>query len=107
MVTGESFSNWQALARWQHTRAGRQMLLKGDSSMRMQTWDAVRSLDYLAAHPLVDPRRLASTGQSGGGTNTMLLAAVDDRLAAAAVSCGNTENIASADFNPPGSTDDG
>jgi dienelactone hydrolase len=91
----------------EHTRPGRQMLLKGDSSMRMQTWDAVRSLDYLAAHPLVDPRRLASTGQSGGGTNTMLLAAVDDRLAAAAVSCGNTENVACADFNPPGSTDDG
>jgi dienelactone hydrolase len=91
----------------EHTRPGRQMLLKGDSSMRMQTWDAVRSLDYLAAHPLVDPRRLASAGQSGGGTNTMLLAAVDDRLAAAAVSCGNTENIACANFNPPGSTDDG
>ena len=91
----------------EHSRPGRQMLLKGDSSMRMQTWDAVRSLDYLAAHPLVDPRRLASTGQSGGGTNTMLLAAVDDRLAAAAVSCGNTENVACADFNPPGSTDDG
>ncbi|MGH9667368.1 MAG: alpha/beta hydrolase family protein, partial [Bryobacteraceae bacterium] len=91
----------------EHTRPGRQMLLKGDSSMRMQTWDAVRSLDYLAAHPLVDPGRLASTGQSGGGTNTMLLAAVDNRIAAAAVSCGNTENIACSDFNPPGSTDDG
>src|SRR6266404_4373356 len=82
------------------------MLLKGISSVRLQTWDAVRSLDYLAAHPLVDPRRLASTGQSGGGTNTMLLAAVDDRLAAAAVSSGNTENVACANFNPPGATDD-
>lgn len=37
---------------------------------------------------------------------TMMLAAVDDRLAAAVVSCGNTENFACADFNPPGSTDD-
>lgn len=91
----------------EHTRPGRQMLLKGDTSTRLQTWDAVRSLDYLAAHPLVDAKRLASTGQSGGGTNTMLLAAVDDRLAAAAVSCGNTENVACAGFNPPGSTDDG
>jgi hypothetical protein len=36
----------------------------------------------------------------------MLLAAVDDRLAAAAVACGNTENLACANFNPPGSTDD-
>ncbi len=90
----------------EHTYPGRQMLLKGISSVRLQTWDAVRSLDYLAAHPLVDPQRLASTGQSGGGTTTMLLAAVDDRLAAAAVSSGNTENVACANFNPPGATDD-
>lgn len=91
----------------EHTRPGRQMLLQGDTSTRLQTWDSVRSLDYLASHPLVDPKRLASTGQSGGGTNTMLLAAVDDRLTAAAVSCGNTENVACPNFNPPGSTDDG
>ncbi len=91
----------------EHTFPGRQMLLKGITSTRLQTWDSVRSLDYLASHPLVDPKRLASTGQSGGGTTTMLLAAVDDRLAAAAVSCGITENVACANFNPPGSTDDG
>ena len=36
----------------------------------------------------------------------MLLAAVDDRLAAAVVSSGITENFACANFNPPGSTDD-
>jgi dienelactone hydrolase len=90
----------------EHTLPGRQMLLVGDTATRFQVWDAVRSLDVLAAHPLVDPKRLASTGQSGGGTLTMLLMAVDDRLAAAAVSCGNTENFACADFNPPGSTDD-
>jgi dienelactone hydrolase len=90
----------------EHTTPGKQMLLVGDTCMRMQVWDAVRSLDYLAAHPLVDPKRLASTGQSGGATVTMLLAAVDDRLAAAAVMSGNTENVACANFNPPGSTDD-
>ena len=90
----------------QHTIPGRQMLLAGDTATRLQVWDAVRSLDALAAHPLVDPKRLASTGQSGGGTLTMLLMAVDDRLAAAAVSCGNTENYACANYNPPGSTDD-
>lgn len=90
----------------EHSRAGRQMLLVGDTATRLQVWDAVRSLDVLAAHPLVDAGRLASTGQSGGGTLTMLLCAVDDRLACAAVSSGNTENFACADFNPPGSTDD-
>ena len=90
----------------EHTVPGKQMMLVGDTSTRLQTWDAVRSLDYLAAHPLVDPKKLASTGQSGGGTLTMLLAAVDDRLAAAVVCAGNTENFACANFNPPGSTDD-
>lgn len=90
----------------EHSRAGRQMLLVGDTATRLQVWDAVRSLDLLATHPLVDARRLGSTGQSGGATLTMLLSAVDDRLACAVVSCGNTENFACAGFNSPGSTDD-
>jgi dienelactone hydrolase len=90
----------------EHTRPGKQMLLVGDSATRMHAWDAVRSLDVLASHPLVDPARLASTGQSGGGTVTMFLMAVDDRLASAAVSCANTENVAIEAFNPPGSVDD-
>jgi dienelactone hydrolase len=90
----------------EHTRPGRQMLLLGDTMSRWQLWDAIRSLDVLAGHPLVDKNRLASTGQSGGATLTMLLACVDDRLTAAAVSSGNTENIVCADFHPPGATDD-
>ena len=90
----------------QHTIAGRQMLLVGESATAAMTWDAMRSLDVLAELPDVDPTRLASTGNSGGGTLTMFLACADSRLAAAAVACGNTENFACADFNPPGSTDD-
>lgn len=90
----------------EHTMAGMQMLLLGETAAGMQTWDAVRSLDVLAAHPLVDSKRLASTGQSGGATITMMLAAVDSRLACVAVSSGNTENFACANFHSPGSTDD-
>src|SRR5579863_1253951 len=90
----------------EHTVPGKQMLLLGDTSSRMQVWDAVRSLDYLASLPMVDPKRMGSTGQSGGGTITMLLMAVDDRLAAAVICSGNTENVACANFIPPGSTDD-
>src|ERR1700742_2208169 len=58
----------------EHSHAGRQMLLVGDSATRMQTWDAVRSLDVLASHPLVDPKRIGATGQSGGATASMFLA---------------------------------
>ena len=90
----------------EHTLPGKQMLLFGDSSTRFQLWDAIRSLDYLASHPLADPKRLASTGHSGGATLTMLLAAVDSRLACAAACMGNMENMAIAPFLPPGSTDD-
>ena len=90
----------------EHTLPGRQMLLAGKTATLFQTWDAVRSLDVLAAHPSVDPARLASTGNSGGGTLTMMLAAVDERLACAAIACGNTENFACRDFLAPGSVDD-
>jgi dienelactone hydrolase len=90
----------------EHSRAGRQMLLAGDSATRMHVWDAVRSLDVLAAHPLVDAKCIGATGQSGGATATMFLAAVDDRIAAAVVCSGITENFACAHFNPAGSTDD-
>jgi dienelactone hydrolase len=90
----------------EHDRAGAELLLAGGTATLLLLWDAVRSLDVLASHPDVDPARLASAGQSGGGTLTMLLAAADDRLAAAVVACGNTENLATAAFEPPGSTDD-
>jgi dienelactone hydrolase len=90
----------------EHTVPGRQMLLAGDTCTQFQLWDAIRSLDHLESHPLVDKKKLASCGQSGGATLTMLLAAVDDRLAAAAEMSGNTENVACPNFLPPGSTDD-
>lgn len=51
------------------------------SIMGLQTWNAVRSLDYVLSLPEVDPERVACTGASGGGTQTMMLAAIDDRLA--------------------------
>jgi dienelactone hydrolase len=90
----------------EHSYAGRPMLLVGDSATRMHAWDAVRSLDVLASHPLVDAKRIGATGQSGGGTTTMFLAAIDDRIAAAVVCSGITENFACANFDAPGSTDD-
>lgn len=89
-----------------HSFVGHKMLLVGETATGAMLWDAMRSLDVLAAHPQVDPKRLATTGQSGGGTLTMILAAMDERLAAAAVSSGNTENFAVEPFLAPGSSDD-
>jgi dienelactone hydrolase len=90
----------------EHTVPGKQMLLYGDTATRFQLWDAMRSMDYLLSLPYVDAKRVGTTGHSGGGTLTMLLAAADDRLAAAAPCMGNIANVAAVPFLPPGSTDD-
>ena len=51
------------------------------SVMGLQTLNLVRSVDFVLGLPDVDPARLAVTGSSGGGTQTMLLAAADPRMA--------------------------
>ncbi|HEY3131424.1 MAG TPA: acetylxylan esterase [Acidobacteriota bacterium] len=71
----------------EHTIIGIQCQLAGDNLARYTIWDGMRALDYLMSRPEVDTTRIGCTGNSGGGTHTAYLSALDDRIKIAAPSC--------------------
>jgi cephalosporin-C deacetylase-like acetyl esterase len=71
----------------EHTMAGIQCYLSGSNAAAYFIWDGIRGIDYLTSRPEVDTSRIAVTGNSGGGNLTAYIAALDDRVSAAAPTC--------------------
>ena len=71
----------------EHMMTGQQLLLSGRTIGAYMVQDGRRALDYLLTRGDVDPTRIAVAGNSGGGTQSALLGAVEPRLAAVVVSC--------------------
>ena len=71
----------------EHSLPGIQCLLTGANAATYFVWDMIRAIDYLISRPDVDAKRIAVTGNSGGGMATAYIAAMDTRLAAAVPSC--------------------
>lgn len=93
-----------------HNMLGKQLELSGEFFGMWRAWDGIRALDVLLSRPEVDPTRVGLTGNSGGGTMSTWLWAIEDRFTMAAPSCfvttfaHNLENELPADAEqcPPG-----
>lgn len=62
---------------------GAQAELRLQNMMGLQTWNSIRSIDFLYSLDEVDRTRIGVTGASGGGTQSMIIGAIDDRITAA------------------------
>jgi dienelactone hydrolase len=92
---GERSQYWDAVQKksrfnlgcGEHAVLGNPLYLLGTSLARFRIWDGMRGLDYLESLPEVDPTKLGCVGNSGGGTLTAYISALDPRVAVAAICC--------------------
>ncbi|HOK56602.1 MAG TPA: alpha/beta hydrolase family protein [bacterium] len=70
-----------------HNMIGKQMNLIGEFFGSYRVWDGIRAIDYITSRDEWDKNFLGITGNSGGGTLTTWLWAIDERLKTAAPGC--------------------
>ena len=71
----------------EHNVINRRLLPMGDHTGNWRAWDGIRAVDYLVSRDDVDTSRIGVTGNSGGGTMTSIVNALEDRFSAACPNC--------------------
>ena len=71
----------------EHTLIGVGSILVGRNTATYRIFDGIRSIDYLVSRDDIDPDKIGCTGNSGGGTLTAYLMALDERIVCAAPAC--------------------
>jgi dienelactone hydrolase len=82
-MTDQEIQAFNGRASQNESLVARSLFTAGITWPGVLLWDDIRTLDYLASRPEVDPRRLACVGLSLGGYRSFLLAALDQRIQAA------------------------
>lgn len=79
--------NCRFMCTTEHTMIGWSSALLGENVAQYRIWDGMRVIDYLQSRSDIIPDKIGCTGNSGGGTETAYLMALDDRIIAAAPGC--------------------
>ncbi|MSV29581.1 MAG: hypothetical protein EXQ52_12685, partial [Bryobacterales bacterium] len=88
--TGETESDLNPI--YEHSMPGQLLLLLGEDLTHYRIWDGLRAIDYLLTRPEVDRERIGCAGHSGGGTLTLFISALDERVRCAVVNEGGTSH---------------
>ncbi len=79
--------NVRLMCTTEHTATGFSSALIGANVAQFRIWDGMRVIDYLQSRKDIIAEKIGCTGNSGGGTETAYLMALEDRIVAAAPGC--------------------
>jgi dienelactone hydrolase len=82
-ISEKEASEYNARSGQNEQLIARGLLTAGVTWPGVMLWDDMRTVDYLASRPEVDPNRLACVGLSVGGYRSFMLAALEPRIKAA------------------------
>lgn len=87
---------------YEHSMPGHVLLLMGEDLTHYRVWDGMRAIDYLETRPEIDGSKIGCAGHSGGGTLTMFISALDERVRCTVINEGGTTHRWPLAFSPGG-----